>query len=111
QIVGDLGHLAVPSKRHDEVWTGRRQHLSIVREGRRAPQLGRASRDNTAVGVLDGDELHVRHGDEMTQVGGVVECMPMADLDRGDANRHDVLFVDAYSLRWCAPYCVNLRQL
>jgi hypothetical protein len=35
----------------------------------------------------------------MTQVGGVVERMPMAYLDRCDANRHDVLFVDAYSLR------------
>ena len=28
-----------------------------------------------------------------------------------DANRHGVLLVDAGSLRQCAPYCVNLRQL
>jgi hypothetical protein len=28
----------------------------------------------------------------MTQVGGVVERMPMAYLDRGDANGHGVLF-------------------
>src|SRR5262249_10415942 len=32
----------------------------------------------------------------MTQVGSVVERMPMAYLDRGDANRHGVLFVCAF---------------
>ena len=109
--MGDLRHLAVPSKRHYEVWTGRRQHLSVVREGWRAPQLGRASRDKTGVGVLDGDQLHVGHGDEMTQVRSIIERMPMVYLDCGNANRHGVLFVDARSLRQCAPYCVYLRQL
>jgi hypothetical protein len=32
-------------------------------------------------------------------------------LDRGDANGHGVLVVDARSLGRSAPYCVNLRQL
>jgi hypothetical protein len=42
---------------------------------------------------LDGDRLHVRHGDEVAEAGGVVERVPVAYLDRGDANRHGVLFV------------------
>jgi hypothetical protein len=57
------------------------------------------------VGVLDGDQLHVGHGDQVAEVGGVVERVPVAYLDRGDADRHDVLFMDARSLRKCAPYC------
>src|SRR5262249_26094426 len=93
QVMGDPGHLTVPPKRHDEVWAGRRQHFSVVREGWRAPNVSRSSRDETGVGVLDGDQLHVRHGDEMAPVGGVVERMPMAYLNRGDADRHGVLFV------------------
>jgi hypothetical protein len=32
-------------------------------------------------------------------------------LDRGDANGHGVLVMDARSLWRSAPYCVNLRQL
>src|SRR5262249_50390886 len=62
------------------------------------------------VGVLDGDQLHVRHGDEVAEVGGVVERVPVAYLDCGDADRHGVLFMDARSLRQYASYCVNLRQ-
>jgi hypothetical protein len=67
----------------------------IIREGRRAPNLRRSSRDETGVGVLDGDQLHIRHGDEVAEVGGVIERVPVIYLDRGDANRHGVLFVDA----------------
>src|SRR5262249_59947996 len=36
--------------------------------------------------------------------------VPVAYLDRGDADRHGVLFMDASSLRQYAPYCVNLHQ-
>jgi hypothetical protein len=36
--------------------------------------------------------------DEVAEVGGVVERVPVAYLDRGDANRHGVLFVDAHSV-------------
>ena len=78
--------------------------------GPKRPAVRRSSRDETGVGVLDGDQLHVRHGDEVAEVGGVVERVPMAYLDRGDADRHGVLFMAARSLRQCAPYCVNLRQ-
>jgi hypothetical protein len=60
---------------------------------------------------LDGDQLHIRHGDEVAEVGGVVERMPVAYLDRGNADRHGVLFMDARSLRQYAPYCVNLLHI
>src|SRR5262249_17017642 len=59
---------------------------------------------------LDCDQLHVGHGDKVTEIGGVVERVPVAYLDGGDADRHGVLFMDARSLRQCAPYSVNLRQ-
>src|SRR5215831_15645118 len=63
----------------------------IIREGRRAPNLRRSSRDETGVGVLDGDQLHIRHGHEVAEVGGVIERVPVAYLDRSDTNRHGVL--------------------
>jgi hypothetical protein len=47
---------------------------------------------------LDSDQLHVWHGDEVAEIGGVVERVPVAYLDRGDANRHGALFVDAHSV-------------
>src|SRR5262249_62038712 len=58
-----------------------------AREGGGAPVSRRSSRDETGMGVLDGDQLHVRHGDEVEEVGGVVERVPVAYLDRGDADR------------------------
>src|SRR5262245_63980462 len=110
QVVRDRGHLPVPPERHNEVGAGLREHLSVVREGWWAPDFRRSSRDETGIGGLDGDQLHVRHGDEVAGVAGVVKRVPVAYLDRGDADRHGVLFMDARSLRQCAPYCVNLRQ-
>jgi hypothetical protein len=38
---------------------------------------------------LHGDQFDVRHGDEVAEVGGVVERMPVAYLDGGDANGHE----------------------
>src|SRR5262249_36849562 len=71
-----------------EVRTGCRQHLSVVRESWWAPHLGRSFRDKTGVRVLNGDQLHVRHGDQVAQIGGVVERVPVAYLDGCDANGH-----------------------
>ena len=34
-------------------------------------------------------QLHIRHGDEVMEVSGVVNRMPMAYLDGGDANGHE----------------------
>jgi hypothetical protein len=92
EIVGDRRHLLVPPQRHDEVGADRRQHLAVIGEGRRVADLGRALRRQAGVGILDGDQIHVRHGDEVAQIGGVEDRMPMADLDGGDANGHGVLF-------------------
>ena len=86
QVVGDAGHLPVSPERQHEVRTGRRQHLSVVRESWWAPHLSRSFRDETGVRVLDGDQLHVRHGDQVAQVGGVVERVPVAYLNGCDAN-------------------------
>src|SRR6516162_7377233 len=80
QVVGDAGHLPVSPERQHEVRTGRRQHLSVIRESWRAPHLGRSFRDKTGVRVLDGHQLHVRHGDEVAEVSGVIECVPVTHL-------------------------------
>jgi len=61
QVVGDPCHLSVPPECKDEVGAGCRQHFFIVCEYRRVSDLGGSSRDETAVRVLDGDQLHVRH--------------------------------------------------
>jgi hypothetical protein len=37
----------------------------------------------------------------VAEIGGVVERVPVAYLDGGDADRHGVLFMDARSLRQC----------
>ena len=55
QVMRDPGHLPVPPECHDKVGARRLQHLSVVREGRRAPHLGRSSGDETSVRVLDGN--------------------------------------------------------
>ena len=68
---------------------GRRKHVAAIREGRGLPTS--AARSATMPGSgnsLDGDELHVRHGDEVAEVGGVVKRMPVADFDGGNPNRH-----------------------
>jgi len=44
---------------------------------------------------LDGDQLYVGHGAKVAEIGSVVERVPVAYLDGGDANRHGVLFMDA----------------
>ena len=88
QVVRDSGHLPMSPECQNEIGTGRRQHLSVVREDRRIPHLGCSFRGDTGIGILDGDQLHVRHGDKVAEVGGVINCMPMAYLDSGNANGH-----------------------
>src|SRR5215468_9722923 len=94
--MGDLCHLSVPTERNDEVGMGCRQHCFVVGKGRRITDLGGSPRDETRVRILDGDQLHVRHRDEVAQVGGVVESMPVAYLDRGDANWHEKALLDVH---------------
>ena len=86
--MGDRRHLAMPAQRQHEVGPHRREHLAVVGEGRRAAHLGGAPRDDRGIGILDRDQLHVRHGDEVAQIGGVVERVPMAHFHGGDANCH-----------------------
>jgi hypothetical protein len=76
------------SECHDEVGSGRCQHLSIVCKSLRASHLGCSPRDQTSVRVLNSDQFHVRHSDEVTEVGGIVKRMPVANLDSGNANGH-----------------------
>jgi hypothetical protein len=77
QVVGNAGHLPVSPERQHEVRTGHRQHLSVIRESWWVPHLSRSFRDKTGVRVLDGDQLHVRHGDEVAEVSGVIERVPV----------------------------------
>ena len=86
--LGDGGHLPVTPECDDEVGAGGRQHPSAIREGRRIAHLARSFRDEPGLGVLNGNQLHIRHRDQMPKVGGVVERMPMAYLDGGDSNGH-----------------------
>jgi hypothetical protein len=79
----------MPPKRHNELGPAHRQHRPMVCEGRRVPHLSRSFRNETSVGVLDRDQLYIWHGDEVAKVGGVVERMPVAYLDCGDANGHE----------------------
>ena len=95
----DRSHLAVSAERDDEVRPRGRQHEAMVGEGRRPAHLGRASGDETGIGILDTDELHVGHGDEMPQVGGVVERVPVAHLDGRNTNGHGRSFLCAGVVR------------
>ena len=88
QVVGDGRHLPVPAERQDEVGPDRRQHLAVVRKSGRVSHLGRPFREDFGVKILDGDQFDVRHGQEMAQIGGVVERMPVADPDGGDTDGH-----------------------
>jgi hypothetical protein len=63
----------------------------VVGEGRRVPDLRGALPDQGRVGILHRDQGDVRHRDQVTEIRGVVERMPVADLDGGDANGHGVL--------------------
>jgi hypothetical protein len=67
---------------------GSRQHLAVVREDQWIFHLGRSFGGDIGVGILDGNQLHVRHGDEVAKVSGVINRMPVAHLDSGNANGH-----------------------
>src|SRR5262245_16278759 len=53
---------------------------------------------------------HIGHGEKVPELGDVVERVPVAYLDRGNANRHGVLLV-VRVLFGSARHIVNLRQL
>src|SRR5690348_7037034 len=92
--MGDPCHLSVPTEREDEVGTGCRQHGFVVCKGRRTTDLRGSPGDKTGICILEGDQLYVRHRDEVAQVGSVVESMPVAYLDGGDANCHEQSLID-----------------
>ena len=103
QVVGDPSHLAVPPECKDEVGSNARQHLSVISEVRGVPYLGRSFHDEIGVGVLDSDQFHIWHGDEVAKVGGIVERMPVAYLDGRDANGHGRLPVICSESRNITP--------
>src|SRR5262249_18591298 len=106
QVVGDRGHLPVPPECHDEVGASRRQHLFVVREGRRAPDLSRSFCDETAVGVLDCDQLHVWHRNQVTEVGGVVERMPLTSI----AATRMAMASSALVIETCSRFAMHVLQ-
>ena len=64
------------------------------------------------------NQLHVGHGDKVAEIGGVVERVPVAYLDGGDANRHGLVAVPLaqrytpFALRAlasCSPRGAQLR--
>jgi hypothetical protein len=86
--VRDSSHLPMPPKRHDKIGAGCREHFSVICERKRVPYFGRSFRSETSIGILNSDQLHVRHSDEVAKVSGVVNRMPMAYLGGGNANGH-----------------------
>ena len=103
QIVSDRSHLAMAPERHDEIGTRCLEHGVVVGICRRVAHFGRALFDQRVVGILHGDQFHIRHGEEVSQIGGVVERMPVADFDRGNANGHERPLLKCA----CAPVTVT----
>ena len=79
QVVRGLRHAIVLAERDHEVGLRLRQHLPIVGEDRRLADLGGAPGRDGGVGVVEADELDVRHRGEDAQVGGVPERVPVTD--------------------------------
>ena len=86
--MGYSSHFPVPPQRNDEIGPGYRQHLSVVCVSRHISHLGRSLCGDTGIRVLNSDQLDVRHGNEVAEVSGVKNRMPVADFDRGNANGH-----------------------
>ena len=91
--MGDRRHLAVPSERDDKIGTQRLEHVVVVGEDRWVADLGGALGDKARVEILQADKFDVLHREEMTQIGGVVERVPVAHSDGGDANGHERSFL------------------
>src|SRR5438067_446252 len=89
QMVGDLSHLPMASKRHDEIGAHITEHFSIVCVRLRVAHFGRALGNEIGIGILNGDQFNIRHGDEVMEVGGVIDGVPVAHLDSGNANGHN----------------------
>jgi hypothetical protein len=85
--VGGLRHAIVLAERDDEVGLCLRQHLPIVGEDRRLAHLRGAPGHDGGVGVVEADDLDVRHRGEDAQVGGIPKRVPVTDLDGGDPHQ------------------------
>ena len=96
-----LRHAIVLAERNDEVRLRLGQHLPVVGEDRRFADLGSAPGRDGRVGVVEADELHVRHRGENAQVGGVPQGVPVTDLDGRDAHHQ----VNPYRFRISSRYC------
>src|SRR5215813_6807294 len=90
EIVRGGRHPAVSSQSHHEVRLGAGEHLAVVREGRRSAELARPLRYHRGVGIVQSHQLHVGQAGEDAQVGGIVERVPVAHLDGGDAHRYSM---------------------
>jgi hypothetical protein len=62
QVVRNPSHLSMPPERHDEIRMSCRKHLAVVREDWRISHLSRSLCSDIGVGILDRNQLHVRHG-------------------------------------------------
>src|SRR5262249_2464694 len=90
EIVRGGCHAAVSSQSHHEIRLGAGEHLAVVREGRQSAELARPLRYHRGVGIVQSHQLHVGQAGEDAQVGGIVERVPVAHLDGGDAHRYSM---------------------
>jgi hypothetical protein len=88
QMERDLGHATVSAERDDEVRSRLQQHPPVVGERRWTAERRRPLGGDRGVRVVNADQLHVGHGREVAQVGGVIQRVPVTHPDGHDACRH-----------------------
>ena len=86
QVLRRLRHARVRAERDHEIRSRLLEHRAVIGEHRGGADRRRALGDDHGVGIVQSDELDVVHARQQTQVGGVVERVPVADLDGGDAD-------------------------
>ena len=89
QVVRDLRHAAMSPEGDDEVRPEAGQHLAVVGEHRRVAERRRPLRRDLGARILKSDQFHVGHLDQMAQIRGIVQRVPVTDLDGRDADSHD----------------------
>src|SRR5499425_995965 len=90
EIVRGGCHGAVPPEGDHEVRPRAGEHLAVVGEGGQAAQLARPLCDHCRIGIVQPHQLHVGQPGEDAQIGRVVERVPVAHLDGGDAHRYSM---------------------
>ena len=89
QRMRDLRHLVMTSQAHHEVGLLRIQHGVIVGVSCDAtPKLADAVGSDGGVLIMQRDDLDVIHGQQLGQVGVVIEGVPVGNTNGSNTNGH-----------------------